>query len=68
MSRVAPWVLNLIKNEFTPEQLEVISTNWYKYWQGSLTNSEKQDFINTGHAILWLTGHKQSHYPSLCQT
>jgi hypothetical protein len=56
-ARVAQWVINLIKPEFTPEQLEVIATEWYNYWQGSLSNSEKQDLIDTGHAILWLTNH-----------
>lgn len=65
MSRVAQWVVDLIAHDFTPEQLEIIATNWYRYWQGSLTNSDTQMFINTGHAILWMTGHKQSAYKDI---
>lgn len=57
MSTRAPqWVLDLIAHEFTPDQLEVIATHWYAHWQGSMTNSDVQEFINTGHALLWITG------------
>jgi len=67
ISRVPQWVINLIAPEFSPVELEIIATNWYRYWQGSLTNSEKVDFVNTGHAILWLVGYKtpSKHLPSI---
>lgn len=57
-TRVAQWVLDLIAYDFTPDQLEVIGKHWYRYWQGNLTNSDKQDLVNTGHTILVLTNSK----------
>ena len=56
--RIPTWVANLIAHDFTTEQMEVITANWFKYWQGSMSNASKEEFVNVAHAILWMTGHE----------
>jgi hypothetical protein len=56
--RIPQWIADLIAYDFTAEQMEVISANWFKYWQGSMTNASKDELVNAAHAMLWLTGYE----------
>lgn len=58
MNHIPKWIADLIAHDFTEEQMEVIAINWFRYWQGSMTNASVQEFINVAHAILWMTGHE----------
>jgi hypothetical protein len=64
--RIPQWIADLIAYEFNAEEMEVIAANWFTYWQGSMTNASKEDFLNAAHAILWMTGyHPKKVYPKV---
>jgi hypothetical protein len=50
--RAPQWITSLLATEFTPSQLETIAANWYRYWQGSASNSDKHELVAAGRAML----------------
>ena len=50
--KVPQFLVNILNKHFTSEQVELITNNWYRYSQMSLTNSMEFEFVSQGRNIL----------------
>ena len=50
--KVPQFVVDILSKHFTKQEVELISDNWYRYSQISLTNSCEFEFVFQGRSIL----------------